>query len=432
MIIKYLLLGSIILFVLYLILKKTSKNTNKSLIFKSTDPLPSNINTIYTKLTTLINTLLETLGKTEISSGGIEGTLNLLNLKNIVSGTGQQNVSSLLPLLHYEYKDLILLNFAKNLNFSGTKLIVNPIINDRQILTLNLTAKAKELLCGMSIFAHMAFLGSTIQGDCDRTFVKFHNVVCNIEIQIVLTNCDKLISTISDLILTKLELTFSKVDIECELTLNLFDVIPYRLADIDLTKYLQDTIKNNLYRVKDALAPIFNSQFKGLNLPSLPCINLRDGCFPGIDINSKDIVSTSTLDDITWNECKDICDQNKDCNYSYFNYGADQGDNKRGLCVFLTTKYTTDAISRGRYYDKQKNVIINNKIPVPIKQPGIKIQNKEFGNIECQQVCKSNNLCKGFSFENGICSMYQNSDIQNFTLDLSKCQRNINNFNTFK
>src|SRR5271154_6928138 len=109
MIIKYLLLGSIILFVLYLILKKNSK---KSLIFNSTDPLPSNINTVYTKLTTLINTLLETLGKIEISSGGIEGTLNLLNLKNIVSGTGQQNVSSLLPLLHYEYKDLILLNFA--------------------------------------------------------------------------------------------------------------------------------------------------------------------------------------------------------------------------------------------------------------------------------------------------------------------------------
>jgi hypothetical protein len=425
------LLIIIFLIIIFLSLKKKKKSIT-FLPFRLNDGKSNNdnIKTVYTELTTTINNLLKFMGDIDILSGSIAGSLNKLNLKDIVSGSGEQNITSVLPPIKYTFKNLILYDFANNLKFSGTQLKVDDITNNSQTLTLYLVAKAKILQCRLTTEASMDFLGSTVRGDCTGTPINFNNVVCNMEIQFKLTNCDKLLSNISDLILSKMDITFEKVDIICDLVLDLFNIVKFPLTRLNISDYLKKTIRDNIPRVKDALAPLFNSQFRNINIPSIPCFNLGNGCLPGIDVKAKGTYTPSSLRNITWNECKNLCEQIPKCNYAAFNYGVSD-DNVRGTCIFVDKK-STDVASGGDYYDKKKNIIVKKRAPFPVATSSIPNSTNSFGNEECGNICKANEGCSGFSFENGLCTMYRGADLQNFSLDLNKCQRNIIQPNLFQ
>jgi hypothetical protein len=427
---------AVIVLVLFLLLSQIKKN-KRSIIFPNeklksvlpNDSVTANIKTVYTELTTSINNLLKIMGNIKIPSDQVQGTLDNLNLKDIVSGNGEQNITNSLPPLKYEYKNLILNGFTKTLKFSGTQLKVDDISDNSQTLTLYMTAKASQLQCLMEVYAHMSYGGAEVNGNCSNSPIIFSNVVCKLEIQVKLTNCDKFFSNISSIILSNMDITFEKAQIYCDVALNLFNLFNFQLNNLNITQYLLNTINSNIPRIKNALAPLFNSQFKNINIPSLPCFNLGTGCLPGIDIKPNNSYRPTSLKDITWDECVDLCNKVSNCNYSYFNFG--QSVDKRGTCVFYETK-SKDLVAGGDYYDKKKNTIVKRQIPFPVKQSQIPGTTDEFGNIECGQVCKSNEECRGFTFQNGLCSMYRDADLQNFTVDLSKCERNVNNPNLFK
>lgn len=412
--------------------KKTSFNieNHKVLTGDNTDNLSKNINSIYIKLTDEFNKILKDLGNTPINTSGISGTLNNLELNKIVSGSGKQDIGIGEPIL-YEYSDLVLLNFADNLKFSGTKIIVDPIKNgNEQLITLYLVAKAKQLQCKITADAHINIAGSSISGKCFYKPVIFNDVVCNIEIQFRFTQCDQILkNNLKEIKLSKLDIDFSNMELQCFLILHILDFYPFPLDNLNIGDYLKSTLKNNLYRVKDALSPIFNEQFKNINLP-FPCINLYDGCLPGINIIPKDKFTSTGLKDITWDECKNICDEFPDCKYAYSVAG-----NGLGSCLWSKSVKSYLPSPLGRIYNKDTKEIIKGKIPYDASWMKFEGQTSNLNNSECNRVCKNEEKCVGYTYEgplgNKKCTLYWTADLQHFDLDFNKCERNIKSSNVF-
>jgi hypothetical protein len=415
-----------IIIVLAIILFFIFRKKNNLLSSPPNEEQPSQqVKTLYTELTRSFNNLLEYVGDIDISTGGISGNLNNLNLNNIVSGSGIQRVDIGIDTLNinYNFKDLILLNFAKSLKFTGTQIRINEVKNNSQLITLYLQAKAKQLNCKISAHAQTKPIGSAtiIEGNCNNTPVVFNDVICNLQVNFILTNCDNLLSTVSSIILDVMDISFNSVNIRCDVSLKFLNIFNFPLANLDIGDLLLSTIKSNIFRIKDALAPLFNSQFKNINIPSLPCIRLYPGCLLGINVQPKHVYASSDIENLTWPECKDLCDNNPKCNYVFHSGTEDQ----RGQCVFYNTigPVHTGPV-RGFYYNKNTKEI-KQGIPYPGKLVLVDWKTKEFDNLECANICKSNNSCIGFAFENNFCSLYDNAGLQNVTLKLSDCQRSV-------
>ena len=270
-------------------------------------------------------------------------------------------------------------------------------------------------------------LGSaiTIEGTCDNTPIIFNDVICNIEIIFKLTSCDNLFATISDLILDKMEIVFGSVNIYCDIALQFLGQTIFSLSNLDIGSNLSSIIRSKTPDIKKALAPLFNNQFKNINIPSLPCIRLSSGCLLGVDIKGKDLYREPILKNLTWNECVDLCNNTANCNYIYHSVGNGNGGNNRGICNFYNIIGTIYTSTSGSYYNKNTKEI---KRGIPLlgqKTALFEGKTNEFNNLECSNICRSNPDCVGFTFENNICSLYKTAGNQNVTLRLDQCERNI-------
>src|SRR5579872_2097257 len=166
-----LLLLVLIVFIIFITSKINTKNTKLQLSTQNTES--ENIKTIYTYLTDGFNSLLQYISNMNINSGGVTGTLNNLHLNDIISGTGTQFITNPLPDLEYEYGNLVLLNFAKNLKFGGSSIRLNKVINNNQIINLYVTANTKKLECFITANGHLTYLGSTVRGECSNIPIIF-------------------------------------------------------------------------------------------------------------------------------------------------------------------------------------------------------------------------------------------------------------------
>lgn len=421
----------IVIFTIIVILLSKNRKLNVKGINIQTNNEAEQIQTIHTELVNAFNLILNNISNVSINSGGITGTLDNLQLNDVISGTGTQDLTVL--DLNYDYKNLVLLNFTKDLKFTNTHIKINDINpNGDQIITLYATANAKQLQCKITAHAYIDLIKigvfSRLEGDCTNIPIRFNDVVCNIEINFKLSGCGSS-PRLSDMTLERMDISFASVNIYCDLVFKYLNIIDFPITRLNISSYLLDTIRRNMYRIKNALAPLFNREFKNINIPLLFCIQLNPGCILGIDIKPQKSLSLGGFDNITWNECVSLCNSMADCNYVYHNVGP--GDN-RGKCLFFNTigPRIEEAV-RGYYYDK-KTGEIKRGIPLSYKTAVYHGKTTEFNGDECYRICKSEKYCYGMTYENGICSFYGDPiDNQNVTLDLSKCQRNMLDPNSF-
>lgn len=402
---------------------------SKYLVQKNSDDA-SKIKTIHTELTNAFNLIINNISNVPINSGGITGTLDNLHLNDVISGSGTQNIIGILEL-NYNYKNLILLDFTKNLKFTNTHIKINNInSNGEQIITFYATAKAKQLQCKMTSHAYIDLkkigVASTLEGDCTNIPIKFNNVTCNIEINFKIVNCNTS-TKLSEATFEKMDILFDSVNIYCDLIFKYLNIIDFPITKLDISSYLLDTIKKNMYKIKNALAPIFNKEFSNINIP-LFCIKLNPECLLGVDIKPKQNLSVFGLDDITWKECTDLCNNMSDCNYIYHNLGP---SNNLGKCLFYNTIGPISEYAGGSYYNK-KTKEIKRGIPLTFKSAIYHGKTNTLNNSECYRICSKEKNCAGMSYENGICSFYGLPiDNQNVTLDFSKCERSLIDPNSF-
>lgn len=403
----------------------------------ATNPLTGpEIKTLWQAIIPSLNEWIQASKNITIPGGdSVSGTFDDMDLKDSVSGSGNQSVDVRVGTLYidYNYRLKRILGLASGLKLDSTAIRIEPISNSKnQVITIFLTSKIPSLKGIVDLNVPQVSLNSVglgVNAKCENSTLTLYNISIIGKLKITIIDCSK----IENIQLGKLDINFERLEIDCDAK---FDILPGLGFDIvNLGKYIADPIRNALPKLTGVLNNLLRTFNPKIFIPCIYIPPAEDTCLLGVDISSKNKLRTPFINGVDWNTCKKLCLDTQDCKYSFLSGGVSE---PVGNCI-LFKNITKETNISGDYWNRATDTIVKGKIP-GIGE-GIALWPGQVSGLtakECAQTCvASRDLgqlfrgCSAYRYSldpsalKSNCELYSDATPQRLTLDLGKCTRNI-------